>query len=219
MGNGGHEGPGWPRARIRSPPSNGAKAKPPGEDSGRRGSSDMARDDKEEGFLAGECRRVAVPATAPSPTSPRTSTPARPPCPASGSPRRPTGTRPVVTGQGRQGHGLKFRAPMALSEYQLLGEGGHRGGHPGRPGDRRPLTSEGLLRRPQGPGELTQGDRPRFSAQVHHVGVIGGPSRSAWRSTRASASRSTPRSSTSRGTASTRSSSTRSTSPTATRSA
>ncbi len=65
------------------------------------------------------------------------------------------------------------------------------------------------------PAALTQGDKPRFSAEVHHVGVKGNVESEAGDLRRASRSRSTRRRSTSRPTASRRSSSSRSRSPTA----
>ena len=53
------------------------------------------------------------------------------------------------------------------------------------------------------PASLTQGDKPRFIAQVHHLGVQGNVALS-WRSTRAGATRFIPGRSTSRPTASPR---------------
>ena len=88
---------------------------------------------------------------------------------ASGSSRRPTGTRassPART--ARPGH---VPAPTALSRVPLHRPGRHRRRHPRRPGDGRPGRPQGLLRRPEGRrATLTQGDKPRFIAQVHHVG-------------------------------------------------
>ena len=74
--------------------------------------------------------------------------------------------------QGRQGDG-QVQGPDGPVGIPLLGQGGDGVRHPGRPGDLGLDRPQGLLRRPQGPGTLTQGDKPRFSAEVHHVGIKG----------------------------------------------
>jgi len=68
---------------------------------------------------------------------------------------------------------LKFRAPMALSEYRFSAKG-----VTGADTLVGQATGALVVRKDffvdlKVPASLTQGDRPRFSAQVHHVGVAG----------------------------------------------
>ncbi len=78
----------------------------------------------------------------------------------------------VVT--GRDGKtAVKFRAPMALSEYRFSARG-----VTGADTLVGQATSTLAVRKDfyldlKVPASLTQGDRPRFSARVHHVGVAG----------------------------------------------
>jgi len=68
---------------------------------------------------------------------------------------------------------LKFKAPMALSEYRFSAKG-----VTGADTLVGQATSSLVVRKDffvdlKVPAALTQGDRPRFSAQVHHSGVVG----------------------------------------------
>ena len=92
--------------------------------------------------------------------------------PASGSSRRPTGTRwssPARTARP----GSRFKAPTALSEYRITARGVTGADTLAGQTTASLDGPQELLRRPQGPGSLTQGDKPRFIAQVHHTGVAG----------------------------------------------
>ncbi len=78
----------------------------------------------------------------------------------------------VVTGKDGKAR-VTFKAPTALSAYRITARGRHRGRHAGRPDD---LVADGpqeLLRRPQASESLTQGDKPRFIARVHHTDLVG----------------------------------------------
>ena len=75
--------------------------------------------------------------------------------------------------QGRQG-GRQVPRPGRPLRVPIHRPGRVRPRHPRRPGHGRPGGPEGLLRRPEGARPpLTQGDKPRFSAEVHHRGVVG----------------------------------------------
>ncbi len=78
----------------------------------------------------------------------------------------------VVTGKDGKGR-VKFKAPMALSEYRFTARGVT--GADTLVGE---TTSELTVRKDffvdlKVPAALTEGDRPRFAGTVHHVGVTG----------------------------------------------
>ncbi|MEJ7637216.1 MAG: alpha-2-macroglobulin family protein [Singulisphaera sp.] len=86
------------------------------------------------------------------------------------SSRRPTGTR--FTGEDGKAH-VSFHAPMALSEYQFTARG-----VTGADTLAGQTTADLTVRKPffvdwKRPPSLTQGDKPRFSARLHHAGLTG----------------------------------------------
>ena len=91
---------------------------------------------------------------------------------ANGSSRPPTGTRlfrPARTAEAR----VVFKAPTALSEYRITARG-----VTGSDTLAGQTTSSLTVRKPflvdlKVPSSLTQRDKPRFMAQVHHTGLAG----------------------------------------------
>ena len=78
----------------------------------------------------------------------------------------------VVTGKDGKAV-VKFRAPAALSEYRFTARGVS-----GRDTLVGQATADLAVRKDffvdlKAPSALTQGDRPRFVAQVHHTGITG----------------------------------------------
>ena len=78
----------------------------------------------------------------------------------------------VVTGKDGKAT-VKFRAPAALSEYRFTARG-----VTGRDTLVGQATADLAVRKDffvdlKVPSAVTQGDKPRFSAEVHHKGVVG----------------------------------------------
>ena len=92
--------------------------------------------------------------------------------PASGSSRPRTGTRVVVTGKDGKAR-VSFKAPSALSEYRITARGVTGADTLAGQTTATLTVSKSFFVDLKVPASLTQGDKPRFVAQVHHTGVTG----------------------------------------------
>ena len=118
-----------------------------------------------------------------------------PRCPASSSPRRPTGTPRVVTGKDGKAT-VKFKAPMALSEYRFSARGVTGADTLVGQASASLVVRKDFFVDLKVPATLTPGGQAPVLGARSITSASRGRSRSGWRSTRASGSRSTRRRST-----------------------